>query len=371
MLKILLMVSSMGSGGAERVAATLANQWAFKGYSVTLMPTFSGRGACFYNLSNKVRIVYLADLAPKKSNVFFSQLVRLKALRKFIHKESPDVIVSFLSNVNIAAVLSSFGLNIPTIICDRTDPFSTPINFWMKVAARITYPFAQALVVQTAAVEYKYRKSFFSNKHISVIGNPIPTNIFDNKKVPTLKIKIILGVGRLVEQKQFDVLIRVFSGLAKNYPEWGLRIVGEGSLGEDLWKQACVLKMQNHIKILKPTRDISKLFSEASIFVLTSKYEGFPNAMLEAMAMGLPCLAFNCPSGPSDLSGNGRFAALVPLGDEDHLSHKLQELMDSFNSRVSLGKKGRLHVRSNYSSNRILCEWDNLFKALGLSVTHE
>src|SRR2546427_12958954 len=97
----------MGSGGAERVATTLANAWASQGDQVTLMPTFSGRGGCFYKLSPDVRLAYLADLVSSRERTFITQFTRLRALRRFIAAERPDVIVSFLSNVNAAAVLAS------------------------------------------------------------------------------------------------------------------------------------------------------------------------------------------------------------------------------------------------------------------------
>jgi len=121
--KILLLVSSMGSGGAELVAATLVNGWVTRGDQVTLMPTFSGRGDCFYELSPKVRLVYLADLVPRRGRTWANQFARLRALRHFIATERPNVIVSFLSNVNVPAILASIGLGIPIIVCEHTDPF--------------------------------------------------------------------------------------------------------------------------------------------------------------------------------------------------------------------------------------------------------
>jgi GalNAc-alpha-(1->4)-GalNAc-alpha-(1->3)-diNAcBac-PP-undecaprenol alpha-1,4-N-acetyl-D-galactosaminyltransferase len=365
-MRILFLVSSMETGGAERVAATLSNAWASKGHIVTLMPTFSGRGKCFYKLSKQVNLIYLADKQQRVGILFIDQILRLVRLRKYIRKERPDVILCFLSNVNVGGIIASIGSGTPVIISERVDSFVMPFNLSLKIASKLTYPFASALVVQTHSLKKKFTESSFSNKFINVISNPIPENIYNCKKLPHLRCKKILSVGRLCDQKQFDVLIRSFSGFAKTYPEWTLRIVGDGKLRKILWKQICDLEMQDRIELSGISTDISKDFLGASIFVLTSKFEGFPNAMLEAMAIGLPCVAFDCPSGPSDLSGKGQFAFLVPLGDEHQLSCKLIKLMSSFNLRKSLGNKGRYYVRSKYSIVKILDKWDHLFSRFGL-----
>ncbi len=123
-MKIILLTSSMAAGGAERVAATLSNRWSDMGYNVILLPTYSGRGECFYKIHHLTRLIFLADLVGRvRINGLVGYIKRVLALRRFIEMEKPDVLVSFLTNVNVTVLLSTLGLGIRTIICERTAPF--------------------------------------------------------------------------------------------------------------------------------------------------------------------------------------------------------------------------------------------------------
>src|SRR5437879_3526118 len=205
----------MDSGVPDRVAATLANAWASRGDPVTLMPTFSGRGDCFYELSLDVRLAYLADLVSNRERTFVNQFARLGALRRFVGTERPDVIVSFLSNVNVAAVVASAGLGIPVIVCERIDPFAMLASRLLRLARWFTYPFADALMVQTHAVAAKYKSSGWALRRVSVIPNPIPVQMLDIKRPAVIEgKKRLISVGRLDEQKQFSVLVEVFADLS-------------------------------------------------------------------------------------------------------------------------------------------------------------
>src|SRR5437879_5077237 len=168
-MRLLLLTSSMSAGGAERVACTLANAWSSRGDQVTLMPTFSGGGDCFYALSPDIRLVYLADLVSSRARTIVNLIARLRALRRFIATEHPEVIVSLLSNVNVAAVMASSGLGIPVIVCERADPFVTPTPRLLRLACRFTYPLAAVLMVQTHAVSTKYVSSGWVLRRVWVI----------------------------------------------------------------------------------------------------------------------------------------------------------------------------------------------------------
>jgi GalNAc-alpha-(1->4)-GalNAc-alpha-(1->3)-diNAcBac-PP-undecaprenol alpha-1,4-N-acetyl-D-galactosaminyltransferase len=363
--KIILLVSSMTSGGAERVAATLANAWTTRGDQVILMPTFSGRGECFYELSPKVRLIYLADLVSSRVRTWANQLARLFALRRFIATERPDVIVSFLSNVNAAAVIASIGLSIPVIICERNDPFVIPMSRVLQLACRLTYPFANVLMVQTQAVATKYATSGWSLKRLWVIPNPIPEKMLATQhRASATTTKRLLGIGRLDGQKQFDVLIKVFANLAKRHGNWSLRIIGEGSLRTALQKQITDLGLDARVELAGLSTTIGEELANADIFALTSKYEGFPNALLEAMTVGLPCVSFDCPSGPLEMSRDGQVALLVPLNDEQALELALERLMLDADLRQTLGNQARTSVIERFSLDKILEQWDLLFQEL-------
>src|SRR5262245_34543901 len=237
-MHILLLTSSMSTGGAERVACTLANAWSSRGDQVTLMPTFPGARECFYALSPDIRLVYLADLVASWARTIVKQFVRLYVLRRFIATEHPDVIVSFLSNVNVAAVVASAGLGIPVIVCERTDPFVMPTPRLLRLACRLTYPLATALMVQTQAVSTKYTSSGWALRRVRVIPNPVPVQVLDIQQYARGgEMRRLLAVGRLDEGKQFGMLIKIFASLARHHTHWSLRIVGEGPLRATLQQQ--------------------------------------------------------------------------------------------------------------------------------------
>lgn len=366
-MRVLLLTSSMSAGGAERVASTLANAWITRGDQVVLMPTFSGGGDSFYKLSPDVRLVYLANLVSGRKRTLVNQFARLWALRRFISEESPDVIVSFLSNVNVAVVMAAARLNIPLIVCERIDPFVVPMSRFLKLTCRIAYPFADAVMVQTEAVAKKYRAAGWPLRHIPVIPNPLPEQILGiERMIGRDEKKRLLSVGRLDEQKQFDLLIRTFSKLVPSNPMWFLRILGEGPLRCKLQKQIDELGLNERIELPGRSADVGQELAEADVFVLSSAYEGFPNALLEAMAVGIPCVTFDCPSGPREITRNGQDAFLVPLGDETMLENRLNQLMRDDALRVRMGLQAKQSVIGRYSLPAVLDKWDLLFNEVGV-----
>jgi glycosyltransferase involved in cell wall biosynthesis len=331
------------------------------------MPTFSGRGECFYELSANVRLVYLADFVNNKQRTAINQLARLRALRQFIKAERPDVIIAFLSNVNVAAIIASLGLGIPVIICERTDPFVMPMSRGLQLACRVVYPFASVLLVQTQAVAAKYRALGWSLKRLEAIANPVSDEILTVQHVTNIGIKKrLLAVGRLDEGKQFAVLIKVFANLALRHDAWSLRIIGEGSSRCSLQQQISDAGLDTRIELAGRSTMITKELTQADIFALTSKYEGFPNVLLEAMAVGLPCVAFDCPSGPREISQDGQVALLVALNNESALERALEKLMLDANLRATLGNQARTSVIERFSLPTILQHWDLVFQELGV-----
>jgi glycosyltransferase involved in cell wall biosynthesis len=288
-------------------------------------------------------------------------------LRRFIAAERPEVIVSFLSNVNVASIVASLGLGIRVVVCERIDPFAYPKSKFLWISCRLSYPLADALMVQTKSVAAKYASTRWPLRLVRVIPNPIPSQMVDIKKsVNKGEKKRLLSVGRLDGQKQFGTLIKVFVTLAANNNDWTLRIIGEGPLRLVLENQIVALNLVGRVELLGRLENVAEELAQADVFVLTSAYEGFPNALLEAMAVGLPCVTFDCPSGPRDLSLDGQVALLVPLNDERALAYELGRLMIDDNLRRSLGNKAQESVRDRFALNRVLEQWDSLFDEVGV-----
>lgn len=359
-MKILFFVSSMHAGGAERVAATLASAWARRGDSVTLVCSYSGHGTCFYPLHERVKILWLADRMARWAGPF----KKLWAVRRLVRETEPDVIVSFLTNVNVTVLLATRGLATPVIVCERTDPvYGDNLEPILMRLRRWTYPWAHRVLVQTGQSVAHLRQVASRVERLSVIPNPLPPDLpaaRQHEPVGTGRF-VLMAMGRLHPVKQFDCLIDAFGGLVDRYPDWDLEIWGEGSEREALLAQIERLGLEARVRLPGRTTEPWEVMLRAHGFILSSRVEGFPNALLEAMALGLPCVALDCPSGPSELSDGGKTALLAPQNDAPALAAALARIMgESTAWREGLGAQAAASVRARYSLDAVLQRWDEV-----------
>lgn len=366
-VRIVFLASSLSAGGAERVASTLCNAWVARGDSVTLIPTFSGGGSPFYPLDSRVDLVYLASAVRGNGKTPLGYLKRLLALRRLICARKPDVVISFLSNVNVSAVIATGGLKIPLLICERTDPSVMPMSKSLLLATQLFYRFADVLVVQTQAVALKVASIFPGLKSIRSIANPVPEDVFLLSRQESGNArKILLSLGRITDEKQVHLIVEAFLKIHNQFKDWDLHIYGDGPVKAMLEKIVQESGVTNRIFLKGNTTAPWSVMSGADAFVMASKVEGFPNALLEAMAIGLPCVSFDCPSGPRDISNNGEYALLVPAGDVAGLSTALGNLFGDEKLRLELGRKARLSIKERYTLTTVLAQWDALFGEVGV-----
>lgn len=358
----------MQGGGAERIAALLANSWAAAGHEVKLMPTFSARGDCVYRLAETVQLEFLSDHCEAGAG----RLTRLNMLRRFIKRLRPHVIVSFLPHVNVAALLAALGTGIPILACERTYPplLQPPLPLSYRILRRLTYPRAAALVAQTRATADWLRRRA-ARTRIATIANPILLPMTDSEPVirPDALLgpddRLLLWVGRMDEAKRPGVMIDAFIAVADNMPDWRLFMLGDGPLRETLRARVVEAGLQHRIALPGFVGNLGAWYTRADIYVMTSSYEGFPNSLLEAMAHGTASIAFDVPTGAAELGDNGRRLALLP--DSDHverLSRTLTELMTDADRRTALALVGK-EVKEAYSLSSILKQWDRLFADVG------
>lgn len=366
-MRIFLLVSSMEGGGAERVAATLANAWAERGEEVTIVATFSRGGGCRYPLGPNVRFVRLVDISVGWPMAYPSRLVRLRVLRHLIVTERPDVVVSLLTNVNVAGILATRGLDIPVVVSERIHPLATP--WGRRVLRRLTYPMADVVVVQTEEAARAIRR-LVGRAPVAVLPNPLPAELQARdprgRCNPASRHRLV-GMGRLERQKGFDLLIRIFYRLAQEFPDWDLWIWGEGSQRRALEAQVVKLGLEPRVFLPGWTSEPWDELERADVFVLPSRWEGFPNALLEAMALGVPCVAYDCPAGPREITRGGQDAMLVPAEDELAMEDALRTLMTNEALRTDLGARGAVSVRERYALPRVITMWDELFRTVGVA----
>lgn len=362
---ILLMVSSMNAGGAERVAASLADAWVSKGYEVTLLVTFSGRGECFYTLSKEVDILYLADKTRTHKLPLLAYISRFLALRRLVRRLRPNVLVSFLTNVNVAALLSTLGTKIPTVVCERTYPPQLPVGASWRQLRRWTYPVASRVIMQSSE-GVRWLETEIPSAHGIVMPNPIlyPLPVNEPTISPVSVIaperRILLAVGRMSEEKGFDSLIRGFSSLASQHPQWDLVILGDGPLRPVLADQVRHLGLAGRVFMPGRAGNVGEWYQRADLYVMSSRVEGFPNTLGEAMSHGCPAVSFDCDTGPRDLIRHDVDGLLAPPGDVAVLAQYLSRLMESDALRSRMATRA-LEVRDRYSIERVLALWDQVF----------
>lgn len=368
MTRILFFVSSMQGGGAERVAALLCNRWAERDHKVVLVPTFSGRGTCLYPLDERVRLVYLADRVGTTRRTPWTMARRLWAMRQLVRVERPEVVLSFLPHVNVAALMAVRGLGVPVVVSERTYPPALPIGRVWTVLRRIVYPRAERVVMQTQGGLDWLARDVPRSRGV-VISNPctfpLPQNeprVAPDTVLPAAR-RLLLAVGRLGEEKQFDLLIRAFAALAPRFPDWDLAVIGEGVERDALATQAAEAGLVGRVYLPGWVGNVGEWYTRADLYAMTSRYEGFPNTLLEALAHGLPAVSLDCATGPAEMIADGINGYLVPPGAvAEGLAQRLAPLMVDSALREAFAARST-DVREQFSVERVGSEWD---RTLGL-----
>ena len=331
-MKILLVIPTMKQGGAERVISELANFWAEEGHSVTLVLLV--QSAHFYVLSSKIEIIELGFENHGKINKIINEVKLFLVFRKLIKEKSADFILSFMEKYNIFTLISTIGLNQNVYVSDRSNP-KGKVPFLVERLRILTYPLAKGIIAQTVlAQEVLFSKT--KNENIKVISNPLKTIT----SYPEIKReKIILNVGRLHPLKGQEILLEIFS--MSKLDDWKLVVLGDGELLESLTLKAKELNIEDKVIFLGKVQNVDEWLARASIFSFTSLSEGFPNALAEAMSSGLPCISFDCETGPSELIIDGKNGFLIPLKNKKIFIEKLELLVSNQSLRVSIGNEAK------------------------------
>ncbi len=344
-MKILLIIPTLKHGGAERVVSELANSLVDKDHEVTIV-LWIGRER-FYSLDKKIDVVDFNSLHGSKIDKVMGLFTIVYRLRKLYRLKKPDAVVSFLTKSNILAILSKSFMHTKVYISERNSPDRWDSHSKVILALRdLTYKHATGFIAQTNTAKIATQERFGISRCI-VMPNPIK-EILLPKGIE--KENIILNVGRLEEQKGQKYLLEAYAKL--NRPEWKLVILGEGSLRDELEEYAKVLKISENVLMPGSVKNIDEWLGRARVFAFPSLYEGFPNALLEAMGAGLPCVSFDCETGPSDLIRDGKNGFLVPLKDTDLFTGRLQELIDNKNLRDQFSSEA-IEVNTIYGLENI------------------
>lgn len=360
-MRLALVISSLAMGGAERVIVTMANYWANRGWDIALI-TLAGVEQDWYPVAPTVRRVG-CDLMHDSGHLgaaVHQNIQRLRRLRRAVKEAGPDAVISFGDATNVLAVLATAGLGIPVIISERTDPRRHAIVWAWRKLRTLVYRRATALVVQTEAMR-AWGSRMVPAERIHVIPNPVACPkrgdaVPDIMQVPE---RTILGMGRLAREKGFDLLVRAFHACAAMHRDWVLVILGEGEERARLEALAADLGIRDRVILPGRIQDPSAFLHAAALFVMPSRYEGFPNALVEAMAAGLPVIAADCDSGPREIIRPGFDGMLVPTGDSRALAAAMQTLIigPALRHRLGTNAKG---ITARFGMEKVMAMWEAL-----------
>jgi GalNAc-alpha-(1->4)-GalNAc-alpha-(1->3)-diNAcBac-PP-undecaprenol alpha-1,4-N-acetyl-D-galactosaminyltransferase len=358
--KIAFLIYNLGPGGAERVLSTLANNFSdsFDVHVITIVKT-----NFFYPLNQSIKKHNCRENEIIKSNIFSSlaENFRLYKKIKFILKhEQINLLIGFMTTSNVLGCLAAKSLKIPCIISERTNPHFGKSNFFWRNLVKYSYPKANYIAVQSQSVKNFYKKIADENK-IIILPNPLSKELCISKKIDQNRDNVILNVGRLIKSKNQDLLIKAFSKV--NNENWTLIFVGDGPLLEEYKKIANDLNLDEKVKFVGKTNDVATYYNTSKIFVFTSKYEGFPNALIEAMYFELACVSTDCPSGPSEMINHEESGFLIPVGNQNLLETYLKKLMKNESLRISIGKKG-YEKSTDFEEITVANKWKSLIEKL-------
>jgi GalNAc-alpha-(1->4)-GalNAc-alpha-(1->3)-diNAcBac-PP-undecaprenol alpha-1,4-N-acetyl-D-galactosaminyltransferase len=361
-MKLTLISSSLEVGGTERVMSILANYWADRGWKVTILTFAPGYSEPFYEIDRRIDLVPLGIAGRDRSMLaaIGNNLRRIQILRKAIKHSNPDVAISFGSNVNILTVLACWGLKVRKIVTEQVFPsFSGLDKFW-QFWQNWTYRRADLITVQTHSA-----LSFFPagrGFNTAVIPNPIslPESETIESRLYT-DDRHLLAVGKLTSQKGFDLLIKAFAQVSDRHPEWTLTILGEGEMREELERLCAQLKLEELVYMPGVVKNVDAYLYKADIFALTSRFEGFPVSLGEAMACGVPVIATDCMSGPREMIHDGTDGMLVVSENVDALAVGLDLLMSDPGKRQYFSHYAP-RILDRFGIDRVMTMWNGAIK---------
>ena len=350
-MKVLVVINSLTSGGAERVVSTLTREWARR--NDVLIALFDASRPAYDHGGEIADLRTPARRGPVRK--LHNVLLRSIRLARILRKERPHRIVSFMESANFPAIGAAAATGFLDRLCVsvRCNPVVIPeLN---RLLIPIAYRLAERVVAPSNGVRYALQKMGLPPRKLSVIPNPLakPTEASTSARAESPP-RFVLGVGRLEREKGFDRLLRAFSQIDQSDTQ--LVILGDGTERDALLVLAQELGVSSRVRLPGIVSDVEAWYRRADCFVLTSHYEGSPNVVVEAMANGCPVVSFDCPYGPAEILEGGKSGMLVPQDDIGGLSAAIQRLVADRDLRRRLAKVGRQRARA-FSVEKIAPRW--------------
>ena len=358
-MKIAFLIRTADAGGAERAATSLANEFSRAGHAVTLL-CLTGSDS-FYPTDPEVVVRYLnkdASGGGKRANVSVL-LQRANALRRFLKADKTDVLICMSWSTTLYGIVCTKGISTLCIGTERANPYILDANRVTTFLRRFATGQCGGFVCQTERA-----RAFFptaAQSRIAVIPNGIFNPYVFDTSVPKERDKIITACGRLDRNKGFDILLDAFARVHAQFPEYSLRIFGEGKCRDELTAQAQRLRILPFVDLCGADPQAIRVIARSAVFVLSSRSEGMPNALIEAMAAGVPCVSTRCDMGPQELIEDGVNGLLVPVDDADAMADAIVRILRERTLGETLCANA-LRLRETHDPSAIAALWLRYFE---------
>lgn len=356
MRKVLFHLNCFEQGGAERVVSNLVNRLVKEDYEVIAATEWQGEVE--FPLDERVRRIHVGlRKEDENKNRLVKIGLRFGYLRRLIKEEKPDIVIAFTRRPNYRALISAFGLSVPVVTAVRQDPKSYYNSFADKLLIPLLYPRAAGCVFQTQEQKEYFPVSL--QKRSRIILNPVNDKYLNVPK-PKVREKTVVQSGRLVDFKNQAMLLRAFVSVHEKHPDYKLKIYGGDSFDGTKELLESIIR-ENHaegyIELMGASDSLEAELPKASVYAFSSDYEGMPNALLEAMCLGMPIVATDCPcGGPRTVMTDGKNGLLIPVGDEKAMEKGINRLIEDRELAERLGDNAR-KVSDRINAASVLAQW--------------
>lgn len=348
MEKYMFVIPSLSIGGAERAVSNFANELVRQNRKVVVLKYFDTEHD--YAVSKGVRVINLSGGTEIDYNriSYFQKIVKI---RRCLKEECPDFILPFLPQVTIHVTLAGYDLRKKIIHTIRNNPKDSPHNRCMRLMRNCIVFFSHKTIVQTEQQRDYFPKII--HKKIHILRNIVPDIFFQKKREPSREKNLLVSVGRLIEQKNYEMLIKALAIVDKTYSDFKMEIYGNGPLKHDLEVLIKDTGLEDKIRLMGRNDKIHEVYQRASLYILSSDFEGMPNSLMEAMASGVPCISTNCPTGPNDLIENNRTGLLVPVGDTSAMAEAILWMLTHTDESKEMGTKASEYIEKQCKGDKI------------------